>query len=366
MIYKTKAMNKQCIICSDEYAATTHRSKFCSDECKLHNRFLVKQTRLISSSEEGVAYVIDKWNNYATPRIYGRWMAAMHPGKTSKDYLKDFPNAPLSCEADSTATSKNSGKHMKQPKYRKMAADQVRGKNNPNHKSNTTLEERQARSPFSTGFSKYESIEEAKAFQNEHCHKGIGSNKIEYWTNLGHTETEAKELVKERQATFTLEKCIKRHGKVEGTKIFEERQRKWKSSLQKNFEKYGDGRSPSSQFASSMIESICNELQMDIPKKEKYIACKETGRAYSYDFTHKERRKIIEFNGDYWHCNPKVYTADYFHKNKQMTAEDIWEYDKVKTALAENYNYQVLSIWELDWNKDPKQTLKKCIKFLND
>lgn len=45
------------------------------------------------------------------------------------------------------------------------------------------------------------------------------------------SEEEAKIALRERQATFTLEKCIKRHGLEEGTRRFNERQDKWQNTL---------------------------------------------------------------------------------------------------------------------------------------
>lgn len=33
-----------------------------------------------------------------------------------------------------------------------------------------------------------------------------------------------------------------------------------------------------------------------------------------YDLFVKNKNILIEYNGDYWHCNPKIYNADYMHK----------------------------------------------------
>jgi len=357
-------MIKSCLICNNIFTPNSNRAHYCSIKCKHKAAFKRNQERL-KLGKEGIDYIIDKWNGYATKRIYGKWMKAMHPDKTTKDYLSDFPGAPLMCDNDKKSTVRSGDdNHMKLPKYRKMASEAMKGENNPNHKSNTTLRERQSRSPFSENFSKYSNKKEARKFQEEHCHKGIGSNKIEYWLNKGYSKSEAKEKLKERQTTFTLEKCIKKYGETEGTKIFNDRQNKWKKSLHENFEREGDGRSLSSQFANSIIKELCDYLNMEIPKKEKWIKDKETGNAYSYDFTYK--KKIIEFNGDYWHCNPKLYEAEFFNKNKSLTAKEIWLYDKEKTKTAEKYGYEVLTVWENDWKYYPDAVLEQCKKFLND
>ena len=358
-------MKKTCQNCNIEFHANHNRTVYCSSECKAEIRFKRKQEMIISNGIEGIDYIIDQWNGYATPRIYGQWMSSMHPDKTTDDYLKDFPGAPLCCEKDHIATSKNSGKHMKKPKYRKMASDQIKGINNPNHKSKTTKEQRQARSPFSENFINYESPEDARQFQLEHCTKGRYNTKLSYWIEEGYSPEEAAEMLKERQATFTLNKCIAKYGEEKGHRVFKERQKRWKASLQQNFIEHGDGRSPSSQFANSIIQAICSRLQIQVPTKEKYIRDGSTGMAYSYDFTLKQKRKIIEFNGDYWHCNPAIYEAEYFNKSKKKTAQEIWDYDQVKIELAEQKGYQVLTIWESDWNADPSRTIEKCIKFIS-
>lgn len=199
--------------------------------------------------------------------------------------------------------------------------------------------------------------------ENPDLFKGKRTSQLEYWLNKEYTLEEAKILVCESQTTFSLEKCIKKHGNEEGLRIFNERQYKWKKSLHENFEREGDSRSPSSKFANSIIKELCLHLNIEIPKKEKWIKCKETEKAYSYDFTYG--KKIIEFNGDYWHCNPLVYEAEYFNKSKGLTAKEIWQYDSVKNQLAESHDYEVLVVWENEWMKDSKQCIERCIKFLN-
>lgn len=56
----------------------------------------------------------------------------------------------------------------------------------------------------------------------------------EYWLNKGYTEEEAKEKISNLQRTFTLEKCIEKHGEEEGLQIYNNRQKKWLESLHKS------------------------------------------------------------------------------------------------------------------------------------
>lgn len=63
---------------------------------------------------------------------------------------------------------------------------------------------------------------------------------------------------------------------------------------------------------------------------------------------------IIEYFGDYWHCNPKKYDANYFNKKKNKFAWELWEYDKKKVELIRNYGYNLEVVWEKDLKDDSK------------
>ena len=57
---------------------------------------------------------------------------------------------------------------------------------------------------------------------------------------------------------------------------------------------------------------------------------------------------IIEYFGDYWHCNPKKYEPDYFNKKKNKFAWELWDYDKKKIDLIKSYGYNLEVVWEGD------------------
>ncbi len=70
---------------------------------------------------------------------------------------------------------------------------------------------------------------------------------------------------------------------------------------------------------------------------------------------------LIEYNGDYWHCNPSKYNGSYFNKKKNKTAEEIWIYDQEKLYLSVKNGYDCIIIWESDYKKDKDNVLKKII-----
>ena len=187
---------------------------------------------------------------------------------------------------------------------------------------------------------------------------------LKYWTKRGYSEQDAIHKVKERQTTFTLEKCIEKYGKDKGTNVYNDRQEKWLKKLHANFEKYGDGRSIQSKWANDIKEHLAL-IGFDIPLKEKWIRSNGTdSKAYSYDLT--IGNKIIEFNGDYWHMNPDNYDENDYNKTKKMTSNEIWQYDLDKIKLAESHGYDALTIWESDYRNNPKETIQKCVNFINN
>jgi G:T-mismatch repair DNA endonuclease (very short patch repair protein) len=70
---------------------------------------------------------------------------------------------------------------------------------------------------------------------------------------------------------------------------------------------------------------------------------------------------IIEYFGDYWHCNPIKYDTDYVNVKKNLTAKEIWKYDESKLELIKSYGYNLEVIWEseLKLNNDKLLTIIK-------
>jgi hypothetical protein len=76
--------------------------------------------------------------------------------------------------------------------------------------------------------------------------------------------------------------------------------------------------------------------------------------------------KIIEFFGDYWHCNPYKYSKDYINTNIGKSANEIWQSDMIRINSLKSKGYDVLIIWESEWIKDQSKILNKVRKFLYD
>lgn len=84
------------------------------------------------------------------------------------------------------------------------------------------------------------------------------------------------------------------------------------------------------------------------------------GCFYLADIFIEDFNVIIEYNGDYWHCNSDKYKEDYFNKKKKKFANQIWEEDNKKYQFYTSKGYNVIVVWE-DFYKKRKD---KCIKWI--
>ncbi len=305
-------------------------------------------------------------------RIYGKHLDKTHK-MTSEDYKKLFPDAPLSSEVSNI----NMGKHMKTDKYKNMFSDMFSGENNPNHKSKTTEEERKERSPFSKKFLKYKDIdpedieEHVSKFAKNALKDRISDTTLEYWINKGFSEEDAKLKLKERQTTFTLDKCIEKYGQEEGTKVFKERQSKWQKSLLENGNMKLGYSKVSQDLFYQLLELYDIQSRSSVyfaTKNQEYFISIKGGEFYSYDFTDKERKKMIEYNGDQYHANPLLYTENDepnpFRKGDMFKSSEIWKRDQRKIEVANQNGFEVLTIWDSEFKKNSKEVIQRCREFL--
>ena len=75
-----------------------------------------------------------------------------------------------------------------------------------------------------------------------------------------------------------------------------------------------------------------------------------------YDVFVKEKNLLIEFNGTYWHRDPRFFTSS-------DEVIKIWEKDKNKRLIAESNGYIIKVIWQHDWEqcKDKNIYIKKLL-----
>lgn len=77
-----------------------------------------------------------------------------------------------------------------------------------------------------------------------------------------------------------------------------------------------------------------------------------------YDVFVIQKNMLIEFNGTYWHRDPRFYQSD-------DSAKVIWERDENKKLTAETNGYIIKTIWQHDW-ETCKNKSEFVERILND
>lgn len=84
------------------------------------------------------------------------------------------------------------------------------------------------------------------------------------------------------------------------------------------------------------------------------------GKRWFYPDVKLRKRFLIEFYGDYWHANPKMFSSsDIIHHG--LTAQQIWNVDIERKDFLEKNGYKVLTVYQTEW-KEMKKHIIKIIK----
>lgn len=81
-----------------------------------------------------------------------------------------------------------------------------------------------------------------------------------------------------------------------------------------------------------------------------------------YDIKHLNY--IIEFNGDYWHANPKIYKDECVIRGR--TAAEIQEYDYKKLKTVEDLGFKTYTVWESDFKQDKHELIRKVVAWMQN
>lgn len=66
---------------------------------------------------------------------------------------------------------------------------------------------------------------------------------------------------------------------------------------------------------------------------------------------------IYEFYGDFWHGNPEIFNLSDINGSTKTTYGELYQKTLKKEKILKQAGYEVVSIWESDWNKIKKEEL---------
>lgn len=194
---------------------------------------------------------------------------------------------------------------------------------------------------------------------------------------------------RQRVAGVTLQYFTDKYGQKEGSRIWrrlcnqkrntleafisrangdkEEGKRRYEEYMQKRLQP-GIGVSDMQlRFQSRLDEELKNRgWNTQHAGSGKEVMLVESGINWLFDYTVVDLKAVIEFNGDYWHCNPQQYEPDFWHPHMQQSAQSIWDKDKNKLDAATRAGYHTKVVWESDWKEDADQVIASCVEWLDD
>ena len=226
---------------------------------------------------------------------------------------------------------------------------------------------------------------------NSYCKKQADSNKFEYkHEKHGMTYEEYDEYNKSR--AVTLDNMIKRYGVQDGLfhwNQYVERQR-YTCTLEYFIEKYGDtiGTEKYNDFVEKrntsnrlfgpsaisleMFDKLIKNYKNNIVYYDENEYSVHTNKLclYHVDYYDKTLNIIIEFYGDFFHLNPKIYDADFIqfkHHEKAILAKNRWQHDKERIDdIQQTLNCKVIIVWESTYKNNKKGTINSLIQMINN
>lgn len=192
-----------------------------------------------------------------------------------------------------------------------------------------------------------------------YCEKQkTNGNTLEYFVaKLGEVEGATKYSEVCKLKGITLENMIRKHGYDEGFL----RYHKFLESTKCNFVSL-----VSSQFIREIIEKLpANYIFHDGVFGKEFCIYNEKVMMYDFVVT-SPVKKVVEFNGNFWHADPKVYKADDLVpiRGGAKKASEIWQSDLKKKLSIESRGFEVLVVWEKDYLENPKKVVEDVSKWI--
>lgn len=226
--------------------------------------------------------------------------------------------------------------------------------------------------------------ETAQKIRKDMCYKRGYVKRVEYYTDKGMPIEDAKKSVSKSQSTFSKEKCIEKHGEVDGHIRWKQRQDIWQETINSKSQeeiseinkkkaitldgmqrKYGvvEGLRRYNSWAQSTTSGCVSKESIQffesfIPKEILQDSIYDTkehtlfdlhGCRYKYDFRYKNI--MIEYHGHGFHPNPRNVAGFLKWKHafdETITRDSAMDKDTFKRHLAFYSGFKLFEIYSND------------------
>jgi very-short-patch-repair endonuclease len=279
------------------------------------------------------------------------------------------------------------GHRLESDEYLEYLSESRKGENNPMFGNGSS-----EMSPFAIEFyiAKGHSKEDAIKLRDEFKQGVIDSrdassyttNAEYYMKKYGVDIITARDMQRDRQTTNSIENIAKREGISldEAKLIRNDITEKWMISMSSKSDSEIDEINRKklhigcrSKGSTKFFDWLVTELNISRESVKygddelffPYTNVDGNRKHYFFDFT--MGNNIIEYYGDLFHANPKIYTENDIPvkwRSEQKIAKDIWEYDKLKESTIREHGYNLLVIWESEVKENKYRVLERCREFL--
>lgn len=117
-----------------------------------------------------------------------------------------------------------------------------------------------------------------------------------------------------------------------------------------------------------LFPDICNDFRYATHGNEVCEWDNLNFKSFFLDFSYNKNdvKFDIEFNGDYFHANPKLYkpTDTIKLEGTNKIVSDIWKYDEYRTSFLEKLGYKIHIVWEYDYIHNQESIINECYEFI--
>lgn len=124
-----------------------------------------------------------------------------------------------------------------------------------------------------------------------------------------------------------------------------------------------------SNMCNDLVQRVSKATRLKFESKgttgtEHCITWKDT--VYRIDGYNKRYKICLEFNGDVFHGNPKLYKPDQkVHPYRDITSGELYKQTCLKQRRLKSLDYNVISVWENDWLKDPEKCVQRVCRQIS-
>lgn len=206
-------------------------------------------------------------------------------------------------------------------------------------------------------------------------------SEVKHWLRKGHTEEEARILCSESQKAIALKQNNEKTKRLQREKSAGQKNPMSLASIAKRHDlplvdakkltpafgrngelhpMYGKHHSEASKkkIVANMRHTFSHtskgEKTLQKAIKALFPSAKSnvSVETFNVDVLIPEKSLIVEYFGDFWHCNPNKWKAEDYNRRLHMTAKEKWQQDEKRLKMLRSLGYNVIVVWESSYKID--------------